>query len=263
MVSDVAIIVIASAGCAPGATTTALALALHWPRETVLVDADPNPTQAVLAGYLGGAVTDPGGLTAIAARHRARAELDVLSAALRLPTTEGPDQLRWFLPGVSHPGAAAVFPPVWTSLAPALNALHQRQIDAVIDVGRLGGGVPPALLAVAQVVLVVTRTSLRDLAAMRVHLPSLQQHHEQLDATAHVAVVVIGEGQPYTGHEIERVFGLPVWGRLADDPDTAAVYSDGEPPAKRHHRSPLVTSVAHMVEHLRGRIRPVTVGVSR
>ena len=49
-----AVIVLASAGHAPGVTTTALGLALAWPREVLLVDADRTPTQAVLAGYLRG-----------------------------------------------------------------------------------------------------------------------------------------------------------------------------------------------------------------
>ena len=38
-----AIIVLTSVGASPGVTTTALGLALQWPRECLLVDADPHP----------------------------------------------------------------------------------------------------------------------------------------------------------------------------------------------------------------------------
>lgn len=250
-----AVVVLASAGCAPGVTTTALALSLQWPRASVLIDADPNPTQAVLAGYLGGAYLDPGGLTAIAARHRARVPLDVPTTALELP--HDGTLRRLFVPGLSHPGAAAVFPPVWNALAPELADLHRQQLDVFVDIGRLGAGLPPALLAHANLVLVVTRTGLRDLAALRVHLPALQQHMEQVDATAGLALAAVGSGQPYEAREIARAFDLPVWGVIADDPDAAAVYSDGEEPVRRHDRSALLTSIRDTIENIRGRLLPV------
>lgn len=252
-----ALIVVTSAGCAPGATTCGLALALFWPRATVFVDADPNPTQAVLAGYLGGSHTDPGGLTAVAARHRSRVDLDIPSTAMTLPSLGGPDVPRWFVPGWAHPGAAAVFAPVWNALAPDLVALHRRQIDVVVDIGRMGAGFPPALLTHAQLVLVVTRTGLRDLAALRVHLPTLREHHERLDSTANLALAVVGSGQPYRAGEIAAAFDLPVWASIADDPDAAAVYSDGEDPGRRHLKSEFVTSIQGAVDELRGRLRPV------
>lgn len=245
-----------SAGCAPGVTSTALGLALHWPRPTLLIDADPNPTQAVLAGYLGGTVTDPGGLTVIAALHRAREDLDVLSAAMELPAPVGPDQPRWFLPGLTHPGAAAVFPPVWAALAPALHALHQRHLDVIVDVGRIGVTLPAPLLAAAQAVLLVTRSSLRHLAALRVHLPHLQQHREQVDAPGELGLMVIGAGAPYSAGEIESAFGVPVWGSLADDPPAATVFSEGADP-RRFSGSALGRSINQTVENTRRRL-PVT-----
>ena len=49
-----AVVVLCSAGHSPGVSTTALGLALTWPNEVLLVDADRTPTQSVLAGYLRG-----------------------------------------------------------------------------------------------------------------------------------------------------------------------------------------------------------------
>ena len=45
-----AIIVLTSVGASPGVTTTALGLALQWPRECLLVDADPHPCRTVESG---------------------------------------------------------------------------------------------------------------------------------------------------------------------------------------------------------------------
>ena len=47
-------IVLTSASGAPGVTTSALGLALAWPRASVLVDADRAATPTVMAGYLHG-----------------------------------------------------------------------------------------------------------------------------------------------------------------------------------------------------------------
>ena len=46
-----ALIVLTSAAGSPGVTTTAVGLALTWPRPVLLVEADPTGGSAVLAGY--------------------------------------------------------------------------------------------------------------------------------------------------------------------------------------------------------------------
>lgn len=249
-----ALVILASAGCSPGVTTSALALSLLWPRPTVLVDADPNPTQAVLAGYLGGSAIDPGGLTAVAARHRARRDLDVLSAAMELPGCGGPEQDRWFLPGFAHPAAADVFTPVWQLLAPTLAALHQRHIDVFVDVGRLGSGLPAALMCAAQRILIVTRTSLRDIAALRIHLPHLRAHEAMAEDLPQL--LVVGDRQPYSHHELSRAFSIGVAGSLADDPPAARVFSDGERPPRRFGATRLMSSARTVVDAVRTRLTP-------
>ena len=57
-----AVIVLVSAAGSPGVTTSALALALGWPRPVVVVEADPTGGSAVLAGYFRGATAPAGGL---------------------------------------------------------------------------------------------------------------------------------------------------------------------------------------------------------
>ena len=53
------LIVLTSASGSPGVTTTALGLALGWPRPAVLVEADPTGGSAIAAGYLRGEVVPP------------------------------------------------------------------------------------------------------------------------------------------------------------------------------------------------------------
>ena len=49
-----ALIVLTSASGSPGVTTSAVGLALTWPRPALLVEADPTGGSSVLAGYLRG-----------------------------------------------------------------------------------------------------------------------------------------------------------------------------------------------------------------
>ena len=49
-----AVVALASASGSPGVTTTALGLALLWPRPVLLVEADPTGGSGLLAGYFRG-----------------------------------------------------------------------------------------------------------------------------------------------------------------------------------------------------------------
>ena len=104
-----AIIVLTSVGASPGVTTTALGLALQWPRECLLVDADPHPCRAVESGYLGGQVAVGSGLSRMAAVQRSGADMaSVLwQHVIALPKPDGGEGPRTnFLPGYSHLGQA-------------------------------------------------------------------------------------------------------------------------------------------------------------
>lgn len=65
-----AVIVLTSATGSPGVTTTALGLALTWPRHVLLADCDREPGQAVQAGYLRGMDHGGRGLMTLAHLHR-------------------------------------------------------------------------------------------------------------------------------------------------------------------------------------------------
>lgn len=65
-----ALVVLASASGAPGVTTTALGLAMRWPRPVVLVDADPVGGSPVLAGLFQGAVAHPDAMVQLVLAQR-------------------------------------------------------------------------------------------------------------------------------------------------------------------------------------------------
>lgn len=245
------IVLLTSATGAPGVTTTALGLTLAWPRDALLVDADRTPAQAVLAGYLHGA-GGSSGLTELARIHREQRTLDheLIRCCRSLPELEVSTHRRLFLPGFTSPGAAALFTSVWPDLVEALDRIAGTGLDVIIDAGRIGDGLPGPLLARADRVLVLTRTSLRALAATRLYLPHLTQRAAQLSARGEVGLVLVGEGRPYTAKEISERFRVPVHGSVPDDPDTAATWSDGTTATRRTRGSKLTRAIAALASEL-------------
>lgn len=222
-----AVVILTSAGHAPGVTTTAIGLTLVWPRRVTLVDCDRVPTQGVLGGYLQG--VDPGsrGLANLLQAHRERRPLEPVLAADRLPLGPPGEVDRGFIPGFPHPGVVGLFTPAWPELAMALAA---EEGDVVVDAGRLGvDGLPTPMTGVADRVLVVTGTSLVSLVALRLYLPGL------IDAIGaqRLGLVLVGEHRPYSAGEITAQFGLGVVGSVEWNPKLAAVFSHGADGGRR------------------------------
>ncbi len=239
-----AIVLVTSASGSPGVTSTAIGLALVWPKPVLLADCDRTASQAVLAGYLRG--TDAGGvgLTGLARAHReARCFTSALTGET-IPLAFG-DVQRMFLPGFATPGAAHLFDPAWGALGDTFAALSQSGMDVVVDVGRMGPLGPPAgLLMQADAVLVVTRSHLPALSAVRLHLPILVDGLERArGAATGVGLVVIGEGRPYTAEEISRQFNTAVAGTVIHDPTAAAVLGEGTPEPRRYGDSRYIRSL--------------------
>ncbi|WP_394276915.1 hypothetical protein [Luteococcus sp.] len=261
-----AVIVLTSAAGSPGVTTSALGLALQWPRDVLLVDADRDPAQALQSGWLRGADLAGRGLAALAGAHREHRSLSEELWLQTIPLDQQPDQRtpetmleagdearrrpeRRFLPGFTHPGAVSLFTPVWQGLCDALLALDQVGTDVLVDAGRIGrDGLPESLVAAADLALVTCRSSLPSLAGVRLHLPTLQAQAE--GAATHVELLVVGPNRPYASAEIGTQFGCPGHS-LAWEPRHAAVLSDGSPPPRglgqgalaRSHRA-LASSLA-------------------
>jgi len=243
-----AVVVLASAGHAPGVTTTALGLALAWPRPVLLVDADRNPTQAVLAGYLRGERTGQHGLGRLlqAVRERRGLQDAVDGETVDLPPILVTEKAPEFLPGFPHPGVVGLFGAAWPELMAALDA---REGDVLIDAGRIGpDGLPAPMRQVADLVLLVTRTSLVSLAGARLYLPALQ------DAAGDTAMLLVGSGMPYGRSEVQQQFATTIAAEIVHAPSHAAVLSDGVPAPRRFAESAYFRSVVLAARSISGRL---------
>lgn len=240
-------IMVASATGAPGVTTTALALALLWPADTVLIDADGHPSQSILAGYLRGSDGAGRGVTALAGSQRGRSvePVDLLSHCVTLSSET--QQQRMFLPGMPRPGGQQVMAGAFDLIIEPLRSVSSAGIQLVIDSGRLTAESPPAcLIDLTSQLLIVTRTNLRALAALRLHLPVITRRA----GLARIGLILVGEAKPYTGGEISNQFGVPVVGAVRDDPSAAAVLSDGEPAPRGFVRGAYARSLRGVVDRL-------------
>ncbi len=240
-----AILLLTSTGGSPGATTTAVGLALTWPRPVLLVDCDPGAHQSILAGYLAGSSASGKGLLRVAEAHRDRRSLREVVIDQAMPLTDQDDRRRLFLPGFTKPGSAAHFGAVWPDLAETFDRLSDVDIDVIADCGRLGQlGLPASMVERSALTAVVLNSSLRSVMSARVHLPTIRDHGRPGGDTGRgFGLIVVGEGQPYGQGEIAKALDAPVLGVIADDHSSALHLSDGRPRHRRFDSSPLMRSM--------------------
>ncbi len=224
------LVVLTSASGSPGVTTTALGLALTWPRPCLLVEADPTGGSAVAAGYLRGSVQPPEAMIELAlAQQDGRPLLDTLAqVTLELP---GSDQR--FVPGTRSHEQARSLVGLWEPLAVALRSLEETGQDVVVDAGRLGlFGSPEPLIEAADLALLVVRTDLVALAAARSWAETLRERFDRAGAGNSLGLLLVGEGEPFGAREVAKVLSLPVVATVAWDVEHAAVLSHGAPPPR-------------------------------
>ncbi|MGL5405965.1 MAG: hypothetical protein ACRDAX_04125 [Propionibacteriaceae bacterium] len=236
------ITLLTSATGAPGVTTTALGLTLAWPRPALLVDADRDAPQAILAGYLKGIDPQNRGLPALAQAHREARALDVIGQCLPLP----PTYEHAFLPGFSNPAQESVFASVWPPLAHAFAAVGASERDVIIDVGRIRTGLPSALVRSADRIVIVARSNLQSLAPLRYHLDGLLEQSERDDA---IQFLIVGPDRPYSLKEIRKQFPVAVTS-IPWDPFAATNLNDGADLAKDRRESQLLKAWRSLAEKL-------------
>ncbi|MCA0308817.1 MAG: hypothetical protein LCH87_15910 [Actinobacteria bacterium] len=232
-----------SASGSPGVTTTVLALGFEWPRPVVVVEADPVAGSAILAGFFRGVVEPTGGLVELMVAQRQDHLAERLPSVL-LPI---PDSQVKVLPGIQTRAQGAGLESVWSPLLSALRALEDTGTDVLIDAGRLpwAGPLNPLVLG-ADVVLLATGSSLPAVAPARALAADLADQRP-----SGAGLLVIGPDRPYSTSEVSKGLGLPAVGRVEWDPRAAAVYSRGEPPARRAERSAFLRSIRATGEAVR------------
>jgi len=235
------VVVLCSAGGSPGVTTTAVGLALAWPRPVLLVEADPTGASGILPGFLQGQQAPSRSVIDLAiALQQGHLGQTLLATALPL----GDSTTASFIPAVKTHRQAAAMTSVWEPLAEELLRLGHAGQDVLVDAGRLGlEWFPAPLLARATVSLLVTRCSLPAVATARVWAPWLGEL-SRLNAVA-TGLCLIGAGQPYPAGEVGRYLKLRPMASLPLDPAGARVFSAGaNPPRRRWARSALVRALA-------------------
>lgn len=214
------LITITSPGDGAGATTTAFAMALTWPDRILLAECSPAGGK-IMRGYFRYQAPPAGGLweLALAAVHGQAAAMEALWAqTIALDAARH----RLLLPGLSDPfSSSELSAGTWDTVAAALSDLP---VDVLADAGPIGPEQPFALLRAAELVLVVMRPTLAQVAAAKPRLARLRQ---ALGADAPLGLCVIGD-HPYTPRDIHTALGeFAVSLSLPLDEKAAAILSEG------------------------------------
>jgi hypothetical protein len=244
-------IALTSSRGAPGVTTTALALALVWPRPTVLVEADASGSSSVGAGYFRGSLDPRRGLINFAVDHRAGVLSPDSIREQAVPLTD--DDTRLLVPGLATADqAGSMTLDLWERLAGVLRALERAGTDVIVDAGRLGTvGGPDPLLRHAHVVLLVMRTSLDAVVSARARAGVLRALLADSAAGPDgLGVLLVGEGRPYRSAEVAKAVGLPVVATVSHDELNAQVLSHGTPRGRRFDICPLVRSARSAADEI-------------
>ncbi|MGK2351778.1 hypothetical protein [Cutibacterium sp. V947] len=250
-----AILLLTSSGGAPGLTTTALGLALSWPRDVILIDADPCPGHAIESGFLAGRVSPRPGLIGLAAACRDGADpvQAMWEESIPLPHDDE-NRMVGLISGYGHLGQASLMGAAWPGLVSAMTDLGQAGVDVIVDGGRIGPqALSESLISRSSLIGIVTGSRLRQLAGLSMRSKEIEAISSTTTAT--VGLAVVGSGHPYSSHEIGHQFGLPVLGEVARDPQAAAVLSDGDPAGKRWSRGRYASSLRALAETMELKLR--------
>ncbi|MFE3998030.1 hypothetical protein ACFX43_04420 [Nocardioides sp. YIM B13467] len=241
-----AVIALTSASGSPGVSTTALGLAMEWPRPVLLLEADPTGGSSILAGYLRGH-TQPGA-------DLVDLMLSPLGPSDTLPQIAAPipGTSISYVPGTRTHIQAAGLRDHWGALSSVLADLDATGQDVIIDAGRLGlvGSAEPLLIA-ADLTLLVVRTDLPALVAARSWAESVTRAGV---GWRWPGLLLVGEGMPYTSREVSRLLGLAVVGEIADDPLSAAVFHRGAPRPRHFATGSYARSLRAAAEELQAEI---------
>ena len=233
-----AVIALTSASGSPGVTTTALGMALLWPRPVLLVEADPTGGSGLLAGYFRGTREYDGGLI----------ELALTSSSIQRRRSPRSSERIEGTTSRSSPAPGRTPRPRPCGICGSRSPRHCADLestgqDVIVDAGRLGlVGSPEPLLDAADLTLLVTRS----------------------DAAGHLGGALVGglgpAAAPSTGNSpaccssarVSRTAPAKWPGCSAcpwsppspDDSESAAVFSRGAQPPRssRPGRSPVAST---------------------
>ncbi len=224
--------VLTSASGAPGVTTTALGLAMSWPRPVLLIDADPAGGSPILAGWFHGRPPHHRGLLDLAMAH-AYGDLRTAIQDVVIPV---PDTRVTLVSGVRSPTHAPAVAALWPELARVLVGLDRTGPDVIVDAGRLGAcQAPQPILEAADAVLLACRSTLPAISTARGWARDLHDRFSAVGGGHHLGLLVIGPGRPFGTAEVKGALGVPVLGALPWDVRTAQAIHLGEASRRLTH----------------------------
>jgi len=217
------IVVLTSAGGAPGVTTTTLGLACTWSRPAVAVEADPVGGSGMLAGFFRGFQAPAQSVVDLLLALRSERLTEQFSLSL-IPVDRTTAAV---LPGPRSHAQARSALELWEPLSLVWKAMRS-EADILVDAGRLGmESYAEPLLRLADLILLVTRSDLPSLAAGMQWAEQANQTRQLHPETPPWAVLLIGPGHPYSAHEVSAALKLPVVDSLPVDQRGARVFSHG------------------------------------
>ena len=245
----------------PGVTTTAVGLTEAWDRNVVLIEADTSKSSSVLPGYLLGQVPWPGknlvNLAVAWGQHGQITHHDLWAQLHPLNPGDGQEATKQLLPGLKEPRQQVNLGRVWPDLAQAAQRLDSAGTDVLIDAGQWQpGDQREALLQAADLVILIARPTLPDAFAALNRLEELRDVLKSVGHAGHLRLVTVQtlhSGQ--SSDDFARTLQLPLMAQLPEDPESAAVWSYGAPPALRHHKKPLPKALGHLVTSIQAATR--------
>lgn len=243
-----ALIVLTSANGAPGVTTTSLAMAMSWPRPTLLIEADPTGASAIGSGWYAGHFQPEATIVDLALANRQGTLEDELPRLI----TPIPNTQVTFLPGALRHSQTASLEHLWEPLSAVLKRLERNGMDVIVDAGRLGlNGSPTKLIAAADLALLVTRNTLPSLVAAAAWAPTLRDMFATAGAHQSLAAVMIGTGRrAHPIRDAASVLQIPYLSTVAWDPQSAAVYSMGDTPPRKFASNEYMRSIQALTQSI-------------
>lgn len=246
--------VLCSASGAPGATTATLALLWTWPhavpgRRALLLDADPAGS-SLLPHFLAAGIPAGGGVLGLAAERGTSAD-----AVLRHAVSLDAGEERLVLTGLAEPAQARPLASTWTGLVEVARDVATGGLDVLVDAGRIGHRWEPSpLIEAADVVVVVTRSTLAAVTAARSALRTLRERRGP--GTKNTALVV-GRPDPYTATEVATALEVDPLSPLPLDPSAADALASGGSAGWRFARSPLLRAAGDVAAALAAQVQPL------
>jgi len=248
----VAVLVLTSLAGAPGVTTAATALAVHWPRPVVLFEADTNGASSMMTGFFRSNLpSKAGGIekVALASTRGVLRREDVFDPELALsiavhdlpPIKEMPlpaipaDHRLWVVPGFVNMRVVDGVRGLWGQLPSLLRSISEDGVDVIVDLGRLVPEDPRlTLIDTADRTVILAEPTMVDLNRLyrRLAMDDLATRVDAFTRGKRYGLLLTeGPAEQIPARDFHQHV-MPVLGTFPYDPTGAATFSHGRPDPK-------------------------------